>query len=116
MRAPATPAALAALVALAAAPPALPPYPKALRCAALLEMAVKGQDFVSPEVRARFDAAIFWSMAAADGARAAGYASARFKQDERDAAAVAAPQLAAKDAAALAELDACLKAVPPLKP
>jgi len=109
-------AALAALLAAAAPHPPLPPYPKALRCAGLLETAVKGSDFVSPQARVRFDAAIFWGFAAADAARAAKRSSAQFKQDQRDAAAAAAPQLAAKEAAALAELDACVKAVPPLKP
>jgi hypothetical protein len=110
-------AALVALLATAAPPhPPLPPYAKALRCAGLLEAAVKGADFVSPEVRVRFDAAIFWSFAAADAARADGRAAARYEQDQRDAAAAATPQLAAKEAAALAELDACVKAVPPLKP
>jgi hypothetical protein len=109
-------AALVALLAAATAPhPPLPPYPKALRCAGLLETAVKGSDFVSPETRVRFDAAIFWSFAAADAARAAKRSAAQFTQDQRDAAAAAAPQMAAKEAAALAELDACVKAVPPLK-
>lgn len=109
-------AALVALLALAAAPhPPLPPYSRALRCAGLLQAAVKGSDPVSAETRVRFDAAIFWSFAAADVARAQKRSARRWEQDQRDAAAAAAPQLAAKDAAALAELDACVKAVPPLK-
>jgi hypothetical protein len=110
-------AALAALLAAAAAPhPPLPPYPKALRCAGLLEAAVKGSDMVSPEARVRFDGAIFWSLAAAEVGRAGKRLAVEVEQDQRAAAAAAAPQLAAKDAAVLAELDACLKAVPPLRP
>ena len=109
--------ALAALLAGAAAPhPPLPPYPKALRCAGLLVAAVKGSDLVSPEARVRFDAAIFWSFAAADAGRAAKRPAAQVERDQRDAAAAAAPQLAAKEKTALAELDSCMKAVPPLKP
>jgi hypothetical protein len=111
------PPALVALLVSAAAPhPSLPPYPKALRCAGLLEAAVKGADLTSAQGRVRFDAAIYWSLAAMDAARAGKRSSAQSEQDQRDAAAAARPQLEAKEAAALAELDACVKAVPPLKP
>jgi len=109
------PAAFAALLALAAAHPKLPPYPKTLRCAALIAGSLKGRDLMSAEGRVLFDAGIFWGFASADAARVAKRSHAQFKQDERTAAATAAPQVAAKDPAALAELDACLKAVPPLK-
>ena len=110
-------AVLAALLAAAAAPhPPLPPYPKALRCSGLLVASVKGSDMVSPEARVRFDGALFWSLAAAEVGRGEKRLAAEVEQDQRAAAAAAAPQLAAKDAAVLAELDACLKAVPPLKP
>lgn len=100
----------------AAAPPQLPPYAKALRCAGLLEASVKRLDPASAKGRVHFDAGIFWSMAAADAARAEGHSAARFEQDQLDVGAAAGAQLDARDPAAAAALDACLKAVPPLKP
>jgi hypothetical protein len=110
---------LAALVAASsagAAKPKLPPYPEALRCAALTEAWTKQVEVLSDEGRKRFDAALFWGLAASDSARHARLTSAKFKQDQLDAGAVAAAEIAGNDARAAAELRACVARVPPLKP
>jgi hypothetical protein len=100
---------------LMAAGAKLPPYAEALRCGGLTEAAASTGDPSSDAGRAAFDAAIFWGLAASEAARKAKLPAARFTSDQKDAAALARGQLEARSAAAWAELDACLKRVPPVR-
>ena len=104
---------------LAAAPQAgpaggLPPYADSIRCAALAEAAAEAASPSSDEGKRLFDAAIFWGMAASEGARKAKLPAARFTSDQSTAAAAARIELQKGDEAASAELSACLARVPPL--
>ncbi len=105
-----------AVASTAAAKPKLPPYPEALRCAALTEAWAKQVEVASDEGRKRFDGALFWGLAASDSARHARLTAAKFKQDQLDAGALAAAELARSDPKAATELRACVARVPPLKP
>jgi len=105
----------AASAPAAAEGPPLPPYPEALRCAALTEAAATLATGTAEEAP-RFDAAVFWGLAASESARKARLPSARFKQDQRESGAAALERLKAADAAAAAELEACRRRVPPVEP
>jgi len=100
----------------AAAKTKRPPYPEALRCAALTEAWTKQVEVTTAEGRKRFDAALFWGLAASESARHARLTAAKFKQDQIDAGALAAAELAGNDSRAAAELQGCVARVPPLKP
>jgi hypothetical protein len=105
---------LAAMLALAAAHPPRPPYPKALRCAGLIQASLRGvYDAKAAGTRERFNAGIYWIFSSVDGAPAQKRSPAQWKEDQREATAAAGAQLDANEAAALAELDACVKATPP---
>jgi hypothetical protein len=95
-------------------PSGLPPYADAIRCAALAEAAAETASHSSGDGKRLFDAAIFWGMAASEGARKAKLPAARFTSDQSEAAAAARVELEKRDEAASAELATCLERVPPL--
>ena len=104
----------AALLLLAQHHEPLPAYADSSRCSGLVAAASKLHKD-RPDWRIYYDALIFWSMAASERARKDGLSSKKFEADQTAEQARALPQLEAADAAAMAELDACMKRVPPLK-
>jgi hypothetical protein len=111
----------AAAIAVAGAAPAeakrakLPPYPKALRCAGLTlaaELISRGAGTETPD---KFDHALFWGLATSEAARKAKKTGTAFEDDVTSAGAIARAEIERGDKAALAELDRCVRAVPPLK-
>lgn len=92
----------------------LPTYPQALRCAALTGAFLRQVEPLSDEARSRFDSALFWGLAASETARKAKLGAAHFERELESEMLAAQAQLHETDSAAAAELDACLKEVPPL--
>jgi hypothetical protein len=106
----------AASTAAAASGP--PPWPESLKCAAHVQAwaeLAKEANGGLPEDKS-FDAAIFWSMAAMEAARRDKVESAAVAEAAQKAErARVKPLLAAKDPAAGAILEACVKQVPPIR-
>lgn len=90
----------------------LPPYADSIRCAGLSEAATKLATPDSDEWRKSFDAALFWGLAASERGQKDRVLATRFKADQVAAREKALGELKAGDAAAKAELAACLKRVP----
>ena len=95
----------------------LPTYAHALRCAGLTGAWSREPGLASAEALRRFDASLFWGLAASEVARRTRPPAARMEADtpaalERAQAELARPGAAA--AAARRELAACVAEVPPL--
>jgi hypothetical protein len=110
----ALPLLLATTAAGAAPRDHLPPYTEGIRCAGLAEAAFGASDQASRRGRQLYDAAIFWGLAASEAARKAGLLAERFTRDQQEAAAKGRSDLAGGAPQPAAELEACLKRVPPL--
>ena len=104
-----------------AAPPApsaprvvLTSYEDSVRCAGLTQAASELEGGESGEGRALFDAALYWSLAAAQAADASGRGSAAADADQTRARILAVRQLSAGTAEARAALRRCRQRTPDL--
>ncbi len=90
-----------------------PSYDEAVRCAGLTQAASELEGSESARGRSLFDAALYWSLTAAQKAEAAGR-GAQADGDQTRARLRAVRELAAEDAAAKAVLETCLERTPNL--
>jgi hypothetical protein len=107
------------LACLAAAPagarkPKLPPYPVALRCAVLTGAYMHQVPEGSKEGLARFDKALFWGLATAEAAAKAKLPRGQVDRDVDTRLPAVRAELEAGNRTTRAELEGCLKQVPPL--
>ena len=96
-----------------AAPQALS-YDEVVRCAGLTQAASELEGGESREGRALYDAALYWSLTAIQGAQTANRAPAAAEADQTRARIRAVRELSARDAAARAELQRCRARTPNL--
>lgn len=105
------------LALLLAASATLPPYSEALRCAALSQAAFEPvKNRFGPEMTARYDHLIFWSMAASEAARKDKRLESAFEADLKAGATKAGAELRSAGSRAVDELARCDARVPPLAP
>ena len=89
-------------------------YDDSVRCAGLTQAASELEGGESGEGRALFDAALYWSLAAAQAADASGRGSAAADADQTRARILAVRQLSAGAADARAALQRCRQRTPDL--
>ena len=109
----------AALLVQSAAPatasrPTLLSYADAVRCAGLTQAASELEGGESREGRALFDAALYWSLAAAQAAEASRRGATAADTDQTRARILAVRQLSARNAQARATLRRCRQRTPNL--
>lgn len=92
----------------------LPTYAMALQCAALTGAHYEQAGAGPEEGRSRFNSAMFWALATSEAARKSKLSAVRFEADMAEQRAKALARLNADDAGADAQLEACLRDVPPL--
>jgi hypothetical protein len=90
------------------------PYDAAMRCAGLTQAASELEGSESSRGRTLFDAALYWSLTAAQAAQAAGRTGTQADADQTRARLRAVRELSAGDAAARTALDACIQRMPNL--
>ena len=104
-----------AVLMLQAAPSAgLVSYEEAVRCAGLTQAASELEGGESPEGRALYDAALYWSLAAMRAGTAAGRTSQAAENDQTRARIEGVRQLSADAPAARAALRQCRERAPKL--
>lgn len=97
-----------------AAPGDTPTYDEAVRCSGLSQAASEMEGGESVEGRALYDAALYWSLTSAQLARGAARTDAQADEDQTRARIRAVRELAARDAAARADLTRCRARTPHL--
>ncbi len=103
-----------AAVLFAQSPGGLVSYEEAVRCAGLTQAASELEGGESPEGRALYDAALYWSLAAMRAGTAAGRASQAAENDQTRARIEGVRQLSADAPAARAALRQCRERAPKL--
>ena len=103
-----------ALVLAAQQAPALTSYEEMVRCAGLTQAASELEGGESPEGRALYDAALYWSLAAMQAATAAGRDPAVAENDQTRARLDSVKRLTAGEAEARAVLQRCRQKTPRL--
>lgn len=96
------------------APMQVLPYVAVVRCAGLTQAASELEGGESPEGRALFDAALYWSLAASQAGDISGRPSVQADADQTRARILAVRQLQSANPEARAELVACRRRTPAL--
>ncbi len=94
--------------------PRVIPYSELVRCAGLAQAASELEGGESDEGRALSDAALYWSLSAAQAASISGRPAERADADQTRARIAAVRQLTAADAEARTALQACRRRTPNL--
>lgn len=91
-----------------------PSYDEAVRCAGLTQAASELEGGESGEGRSLYDAALYWSLTAAQMAQATAPPPAAAEAEQTRARIRAVRELAARDAGARADLETCRARTPEL--
>jgi hypothetical protein len=105
---------IAAILSLSSQDAPLVSYPEAVRCAGLTQAASELEGGESARGRQLFDAALYWSLAAMQAARASNRNEAAAEAEQTRARITAVQQLNGDGQAAEAALAQCLRRTPDL--